>query len=74
MNKSGLMASLSSSLGTFVLFSMISMTDVLDENIPVIEKRVKKQVQPPWMSNDSKEAMKERDKHLNQRLPEPAHG
>ena len=26
--------------------------------------RVKKQVQPPWMSNDIKEAMEETDKHL----------
>ena len=34
-----------------------------DEHTPVIEKRVKKQVQPPWMSNDIK-AMKERDKRL----------
>lgn len=46
---------------------MISMTlfafqsllkDVLDEHTPVIEKRIKKQVQLPWMSNDIKEAMK----------------
>lgn len=37
---------------------------VLDEHTPVTEKCVKKQVQPPWMSNDIKEAMKEREKHL----------
>ena len=39
------------------------LKDVLDGHTPVIEKRVKKQVQPPWMSNDIK-AMKERDKRL----------
>ena len=73
MNKSELLASLSYVPWDvcFVfddiddsLFAFESLLkDVLDEHIPVIVKRVKKQVQPPWMSNDIKESMKERDKH-----------
>ena len=74
INKSGLMTSLSYVPWDicFVfddiddsLFAFESLLkDVLDEHIPVIEKRVNKQVQPPWMNNDIKEAMKERDKRL----------
>ena len=30
----------------------------LDEHTPIIEKRVNKHVQPPWVSNDIKEAIK----------------
>ena len=54
-----------SSRVTSPLFAFESLVkDVWDEHTPIIEKRVKKHVQPPWMSNDIKEAIKERDKHL----------
>lgn len=74
MNKNCLMASLSYVLWDIcIVFNDIDNTlfafeglvkDVLDEHTPVIEKCVKQHVQLPWMSNDIKEAMKERDKHL----------
>ena len=74
MNKNGLMVSLGYVLWDicFVfdyiddsLFAFESLVkDVLDEHTPVIEKRIKKHVQLPRMSNNIKEAMRESDKHL----------
>ena len=74
MNKNGLMASLGyvpwdiCFVFDYIddsLFAFESLVkDVLDEHTPVIEKCIKKRVQLPWMSNNIKEAMKERDKHL----------
>ena len=55
----------SSSCNIAFIFAFESLVkDVLDEHTPVIEKRVKKHVQPPWMSNDIEEGIEERDKHL----------
>ena len=38
---------------------------VLDSQIPVKEKRVKKRDQPNWFTTEINEAMKKRDKLLN---------
>ena len=40
-------------------------TVVLDSQIPVKEKRVKKRDQPNWFTTEINEAMKKRDKLLN---------